>query len=68
MQISSPQPVAAVVAGAGTGFNRVVRALSGALKHRRDRSLENVKFTDALERELVERTYATAALPRRWFD
>jgi hypothetical protein len=59
------QPVAVVTSAV---HDRLVRALPGASGRHGDRSLVNAKFTDALERELVECTYATAAQPRRWSD
>lgn len=36
-------------------FERLAHAVRDALTRRPDRSLENVKFTDSLERELLER-------------
>lgn len=47
--------------GAPSTFDRVMDAIAGPFKRDRDRSLVNVKFTDALERELAERAFRRVA-------
>jgi len=40
-------------------LDRVIRAIASRLDRRPDRSLVNEKFTDAFERELMDRAYRT---------
>jgi hypothetical protein len=47
------------ISGGANVFGRMIRAVASRFTGQRDTSLVNVKFTDALERELLSRTSQT---------